>query len=91
MRRAGFNTLSKFVVQLNPVYGAGTNTYHQTADPNIGGGPDGIIYRTNSVQVVSARALPYGQTVLLQANGRAGFLDYRTPNGGAHFYRVGVQ
>jgi hypothetical protein len=32
-------------------------------------GPDGIIYRTNFVQVVSARALPDGQTVLLQSNG----------------------
>jgi hypothetical protein len=62
-------TLSNFVVQLNLVYGAGTYAYDQTADPNTGGGPDGIIYRTNSVQVVSARALPYGQTVLLQSNG----------------------
>ncbi|HSY17568.1 MAG TPA: hypothetical protein VK815_04500 [Candidatus Acidoferrales bacterium] len=61
-------TLSNFVVQLNIIYGAGTYTYDTTTDPNTGGGPDGIIYRTNSVQVVSARAMKTGQTVLLQAN-----------------------
>ncbi|MDR3460677.1 MAG: hypothetical protein P4N60_24875 [Verrucomicrobiae bacterium] len=62
-------TLSNFVVQLNLIYGAGTYAYDKTTDPNTGGGPDGIIYRTNSVQVVSARALPDGTTVLLQSNG----------------------
>jgi hypothetical protein len=62
-------TLSNFVVQLNLNYGAGTYTYDKTTDPNTGGGPDGIIYRTNTVQVISARALLTGQNVLLQANG----------------------
>jgi hypothetical protein len=62
-------TLSNFVVQLNIIYGAGTYAYDKTADPNTGGGPDGLIYRTNTVQVVSARALKTGQTVLLQSNG----------------------
>ena len=73
-------TLSNFVVQLNLIYGAGTYTYDKTTDPNTGGGPDGIIYRTNSVQVVSARALPDGQTVLLQPN-LAYINAYTTGNG----------
>ena len=62
-------TLSNFVVQLNLIYGAGTYTYDKTTDPNTGGGPDGIIYRTNTVQVVSSRAMKTGQNVLLQSNG----------------------
>jgi hypothetical protein len=62
-------TLSNFVVQLNITYGAGTYTNDKTTDPNTGGGPDGIIYRTNTVQVISARALPDGTTVLLQSGG----------------------
>ena len=62
-------TLSNFCVQLNVIYGAGSYTYDKTTDPNTGGGPDGIIYRTNTIQVVSARALPDGTTVLLQSNG----------------------
>ena len=62
-------TLANFVAQLNGIYGAGTYKFDPTTDPNTGGGPDGIIYRTNSVQIVSARALPTGQTVLLQPNG----------------------
>ena len=57
-------TLSNFVVQLNSVnFGAGTYAYDKTTDPNTGGGPDGLIYNTNTVQVVSARALLTGQTV----------------------------
>jgi hypothetical protein len=62
-------TLSNFCVQLNAYYGAGTYTYDTTVDTNTGGGPDGIIYRTNSVQVVSARCLPDGDTVLLLSGG----------------------
>jgi hypothetical protein len=62
-------TLSNFCTQLNGIYGAGTYTYDKTTDPNTGGGPDGIIYRTNTIQVVSARALLTGQNVLLQSNG----------------------
>lgn len=62
-------TLSNFCVALNSIYGAGTYTFDPTPDPNTGGGPDGIIYRTNSVQIISARALKTGQTVLLQSNG----------------------
>jgi hypothetical protein len=73
-------TLSNFVVQLNLSYGAGTYTYDLTTDTNTGGGPDGIIYRTNSVQVVSARCLPDGQTVLLQANGT--YVSAHSPGGG---------
>jgi hypothetical protein len=61
-------TLTNFVKQLNNIYGAGTYAFDPTTDPNTGGGPDGLIYKTNTVQVVSARALPTGQTVLLQAN-----------------------
>ncbi len=62
-------TLSNFVAQLNVIYGAGTYAFDPTTDPNTGGGPDGLIYRTNTVQVVSARALKTGSTVLLQSNG----------------------
>jgi hypothetical protein len=75
-------TLSNFVVQLNLIYGAGTYTYDRTTDPNTGGGPDGIIYRTNTVQVVLARALPTGQTVLLQSNGT--YLAAHSPGGGVN-------
>jgi hypothetical protein len=61
--------LSNFVVQLNNIYGAGTYTNDRTADPNTGGGPDGLIYNTHTVQVISARGLKTGQNVLLQSNG----------------------
>jgi hypothetical protein len=73
-------TLANFCTQLNLIYGAGTYTFDTTPDPNTGGGPDGIIYRTNTVQVVSARALPTGQTVLLQPNGT--YLSAYSPGGG---------
>ena len=62
-------TLSNFVTQLNVIYGAGTYAYDPTADPNTGGGTDGIIYNTHTVQVISARAMQTGQNVLLQSNG----------------------
>ena len=75
-------TLSNFVVQLNIMYGAGTYTYDTTSDPNTGGGPDGLIYRTSTVQVVSARALKTGQTVLLQSNGT--YTSAHSPGGGTN-------
>ena len=75
-------TLSNFVVQLNLIYGAGTYTYDKTTDPNTGGGPDGIIYRTNAVQVISARALLTGQNVLLQSNGT--YVAAHSPGGGVN-------
>jgi len=75
-------TLSNFVVQLNLIYGAGIYAYDKTTDPNTGGGPDGLIYRTNSVQVVSARALKTGQTVLLQSNGT--YVAAYSPGGGVN-------
>jgi len=62
-------TLANLVTQLNSIYGAGAYAFDPTSDPNTGGGPDGLIYNTRMVQVVSARALPTGQTVLLQSNG----------------------
>ncbi|MEO5717843.1 MAG: hypothetical protein ABIR29_04645, partial [Chthoniobacterales bacterium] len=62
-------TLSNLVTQLNNIYGAGTYAFDPTPDPETGGGPDGLVYNPHTVQVVSARALPTGQTVLLQANG----------------------
>jgi hypothetical protein len=73
-------TLSNFVAQLNIIYGAGTYAFDPTADPNTGGGPDGLIYNTHTVQVVSARALKTGQTVLLQANGI--YTTAHSPGGG---------
>jgi hypothetical protein len=75
-------TLSNFAVQLNNIYGAGTYTYDKTTDPNTGGGPDGIVYRTNTIQVVSARALPDGDTVLLQSNGA--YIAAHSPGGGVN-------
>lgn len=75
-------TLSNFVAQLNLIYGAGTYTYDTTKDTNTGGGPDGLIYRTNSVQVVSARCLRDGQTVLLQSNGA--YISAYSPGGGVN-------
>jgi len=75
-------TLANFVAQLNNIYGAGTYAYDPTADPNTGGGPDGLIYRTNTVQVVSARALKTGQTVLLQSNGT--YTAAHSPGGGVN-------
>jgi hypothetical protein len=62
-------SLSNLVRQLNLTYGAGAYAFDTTTDPNTGGGPDGIIYNTHTVQIVSARALKTGQTVLLQSNG----------------------
>ncbi len=61
-------TLTNFVIQLNAIYGAGTYTYDATAGLTTGGGTDGLIYRTNSVVVISARSLPTGQNVLLLSN-----------------------
>jgi hypothetical protein len=73
-------TMSNLVVQLNNIYGAGTYTFDPTADPNTGGGPDGIVYNTHTVQVISARALRTGQTVLLQSNGT--YTTAYSPGGG---------
>jgi hypothetical protein len=75
-------TLSAFIAQLNNIYGAGTYAFDPTADPNTGGGPDGLIYNTHTVQVVSARALPTGQTVLLQSNGS--YTMAHSPGGGVN-------
>jgi hypothetical protein len=62
-------SLANYVVQLTNYYGTGTYTNDKTADPNTGGGPDGIIYNLHTIQVVSARALLTGTTVLLRSNG----------------------
>ncbi|HLX69310.1 MAG TPA: hypothetical protein VKV04_06750 [Verrucomicrobiae bacterium] len=62
-------SLSNFVVQLNNIYGAGTYARDITGDPNTGGGPDGLMFNTRTIQVISARALKTGQMVLLQSNG----------------------
>jgi len=75
-------TLANFVAQLNNSYGAGTYAYDLTADPNTGGGPDGLIYNTHTVQVISARALRTGQTVLLQSNGT--YTTAHSPGGGVN-------
>ncbi len=75
-------TLANFVAQLNSIYGAGTYAFDPTTDPNTGGGPDGLIYRTSTVQVVSARALKTGQIVLLQSNGT--YTAASSPGGGVN-------
>ncbi|HVM49701.1 MAG TPA: hypothetical protein VMU04_16865 [Candidatus Acidoferrum sp.] len=75
-------TLSNLTAQLNGLYGAGTYTYDTTSDPNTGGGPDGLIYNPHTVQVVYARALRTGQTVLLQSNGT--YVAAYSPGGGVN-------
>jgi len=57
-------TLSNLVNALNSpsLYGAGTYAYDPTPDPNDGGGPDGLIYNTKTVQVVSAVAIGTANT-----------------------------
>ena len=73
-------TLANFTAALNNIYGAGTYTYDNTIDQNTGGGPDGLIYNTHTIQVVSARCLPTGETVLLQSNGA--YTSAHSPGGG---------
>lgn len=75
-------SLGNMVTQLNAIYGAGTYAYDPTTDPNTGGGPSGLIYNTHTVQVVAARALPKGQTVLLQSNGT--YTTAYSPGGGVN-------
>ncbi len=75
-------SLGNFVTQLNVIYGAGTYTYDTTTDTNTGGGPDGIIYNTHTVQVVTARALRDGRMVLLQSNGT--YTNAYNPGGGTN-------
>jgi hypothetical protein len=53
-------TLANLVTALNNIYGAGTYTYDHTTDPNTGGGPDGLIYNTHTVQVISAHSVGDG-------------------------------
>ena len=62
-------TLSNLVVQLNLIYGAGSYTNDKTADLTTGGGTDGLVYRTSTIQVIAARTLKTGQNVFLQSNG----------------------
>ncbi len=75
-------TLANFVAQLNAIYGTGTYAYDPTTDPSTGGGPDGLIYNTLTIQVVSARALLTGQNVLLQSNGT--YTAANSPGGGVN-------
>jgi hypothetical protein len=75
-------TLGNFATQLNSIYGAGTYTYDTTSDLNTGGGPDGIVYNTHTIQVISARTMQTGQTVLLQSNGT--YVAAHSPGGGVN-------
>ena len=75
-------SLANFVTQLNAIYGAGTYANDTTTDTNTGGGPDGIIYNTHTVQVVSARALRDGHIVLLQSSGS--YVAANSPGGGTN-------
>jgi hypothetical protein len=76
------STLILLTTALNNIYGAGTYARDTTSDPNTGGGPDGIIYNTHTVQMISARALKTGQAVLLQSNGT--YVDAFSPGGGSN-------
>jgi hypothetical protein len=75
-------TLSNLVAQLNNIYGAGTYAFDPTTDLTTGGGTDGLIYNTHTVQVVSARTMKTGQNVLLQANGT--YTAAHSPGGGVN-------
>lgn len=75
-------SLSDFTAALNNIYGAGTYAYDTTVDNNTGGGPDGLIYNTHTIQVISARCLPTGETVLLLANGT--YASAHSPGGGVN-------
>ena len=75
-------TLANFVTQLNAIYGAGAYAYDLTKDTNTGGGPDGLIYNTHTVQIISARCLPDGDKVLLQSDGTYAFAH--SPGGGTN-------
>jgi hypothetical protein len=55
-------TLTNLVNALNNIYGAGTYAYDSTVDPSTGGGTDGLIYNTHSVQVVSAAVIGTAST-----------------------------
>ena len=52
-------TLGNLAAAMNsqPGVSAGTYAYYSIADPNTGGGADGLIYNTHTVQVVSAITL----------------------------------
>jgi hypothetical protein len=58
----GATTLGDMVTALNNIYGAGTYAYYSFVDANTGGGagPDGLVYNTNSVQIISATTLAFG-------------------------------
>lgn len=75
-------SMAALVTQLNNIYGAGTYALDPTTDPTTGGGTDGLIYNTHTVQVISARALKTGQTVLLQADGT--YTTAHSPGGGVN-------
>ena len=53
-------TLANLVTALNNIYGAGTYAFDHTTDPDTGGGHDGIIYNTQTVQIVGAKSLGDG-------------------------------
>lgn len=74
-------SLSNLVFQLNATNGAGLYAYDPTLDTNTGGGPDGLIYNTHTIQVISARVLKTGQTVLLEPNGST-YIPAYSPGGG---------
>lgn len=75
-------SLANFTQALNNIYGAGTYVFDPTTDTNTGGGPDGLIYNTHTMQVVSARCLPDHQTVLLQSDGT--YVAAHSPGGGTN-------
>jgi hypothetical protein len=55
-------TLSNLATGLNNIYGAGTYNFDNTPDPTTGGGTDGLIYNTHTVQVISAAAIGSAST-----------------------------
>ncbi len=73
-------TLANFTQALNNIYGAGAYAFDPTTDTNTGGGPDGLIYNTQTVQVVFARCLLDHQNVLLQSDGS--YIAAHSPGGG---------
>jgi hypothetical protein len=76
------STLTALTSQLNATYGAGNYAFDPTSDPTTGGGMDGLVYNTHTVQVISARALPNGRNVLLQPN--LTYIAAYAPGGGTN-------
>ena len=58
----GATTLADLATALNNIYGAGKYAYYDITDSNSGGGADGLVYNTQSVQIVAATTLAFSSS-----------------------------